>query len=199
VVKRLGKLIGDRTDIEVVYTRDSDQFIPLWERTKIANEAGGKVFLSVHVNASKNRGASGFETYLLRPGKTDAAIEVAELENAVIKLEQESERYSELSAEQLILATMAQSSFMQQSETLADLVQSEFDKKLVGQNRGVKQAGFIVLIGASMPNVLIELGFISNKNDAKRLKQPAYRQKAAESIFEALMKYKTRHEKILAP
>jgi len=199
VVKRLGKLIEDRTDIEVVYTRDSDQFIPLWERTKIANEAGGKVFLSVHVNASKNRGASGFETYLLRPGKTDAAIEVAELENAVIKLEQESDRYSELSAEQLILATMAQSSFMQQSETLADLIQSEFDKKLVGQNRGVKQAGFIVLIGASMPNVLIELGFISNKNDAKRLKQPAYRQKAAESIFDALMKYKTRHEKILAP
>ena len=199
VVKRLGKLIEDRTDIEVIYTRKTDQFIPLWERTKIANEAGGKVFLSVHVNASKNRSAGGFETYLLRPGKTDAAIEVAELENAVIKLEQESDRYSELSAEQLILATMAQSSFMQQSETLADLIQSEFDKKLVGQNRGVKQAGFIVLIGASMPNVLIELGFISNKNDAKRLKQAAYRQKAAESIFQALMKYKTRHEKILAP
>lgn len=199
VVKRLGKLIETRTDIEVIYTRQSDVFVPLWERTKIANEAGGKVFLSIHVNANKNKRASGFETYLLRPGKTDAAIAVAEMENAVIKLEQNTDQYDELSAEQLILATMAQSSFMQQSETLADLTQSEFDKKLVGQNRGVKQAGFIVLIGASMPNVLIELGFISNKNDAKRLKQASYRQKAAQAIFDALMKYKTRHEKLLSP
>lgn len=199
VVKRLGELIKARTDIEVVYTRTTDVFVPLWERTKIANEAGGKVFLSIHVNANKNKKASGFETYLLRPGKTDAAVAVAEMENAVIKLEQNSDHYSKMSAEQLILATMAQSSFMQQSETLADLVQSEFDKKLVGQNRGVKQAGFIVLIGASMPNVLIELGFISNKKDAKRLKEKAYRQKAAEGIFQALMKYKTRHEKLLSP
>ncbi len=199
VVKRLGKLIENRTDIEVVYTRKTDVFIPLWERTKIANETGGKVFLSIHVNANKNKKASGFETYLLRPGKTDAAVAVAEMENAVIKLEKSSDRYSKMSAEQLILATMAQSSFMQQSETLADLVQSEFDKKLVGQNRGVKQAGFIVLIGASMPNVLIELGFISNRNDAKRLKKAAYRQKAAEAIFQSLMKYKTRHEKLLSP
>lgn len=199
VVKRLGKLIETRTDIEVVYTRDKDVFVPLWERTKIANEAQGKVFLSIHVNANKNKRASGFETYLLRPGKTDAAVAVAEMENAVIKLEKNVDQYDKLSPEQLILATMAQSSFMQQSETLADLTQSEFDRRLVGQNRGVKQAGFIVLIGASMPNVLIELGFISNKNDAKRLKQSAYRQKAAEGIFEALMKYKTRHEKLLSP
>jgi len=199
VVKRLGKLIESRTDIEVIYTRKTDVFIPLWERTKIANETGGKVFLSIHVNANKNKRASGFETYLLRPGKTDAAVAVAEMENAVIKLEKSSDKYSKMSGQQLILATMAQSSFMQQSETLADLVQREFDKKLVGQNRGVKQAGFIVLIGASMPNVLIELGFISNKNDARKLKQAAYRQKAAEAIFKALMKYKTRHEKLLSP
>ncbi len=199
VVKRLGRLIETRTDIEVVYTRKTDVFVPLWERTKIANEAGGKVFLSIHVNANKNKRASGFETYLLRPGKTDAAVAVAEMENAVIKLEKNADQYDKLSAEQLILATMAQSSFMQQSETLADLTQSAFDKKLVGQNRGVKQAGFIVLIGASMPNVLIELGFISNKNDSNRLKKAAYRQKAAEGIFDALMKYKTRHEKLLSP
>ncbi|MCF7825068.1 MAG: N-acetylmuramoyl-L-alanine amidase [Candidatus Marinimicrobia bacterium] len=199
VVKRLGKLIETRTDIEVVYTRKTDVFVPLWERTKIANEAGGKVFLSVHVNANKNKKASGFETYLLRPGKTDAAVAVAEMENAVIKLEKNTDQYDKLSAEQLILATMAQSSFMQQSETLADLTQREFDNTLVGQNRGVKQAGFIVLIGASMPNVLIELGFISNRNDARRLNQAAYRQKAAQAIFDALMKYKTRHEKLLSP
>jgi len=200
VVKRLGKLIEKRTDIEVVYTRDSDKFIPLRQRTKIANEAKGKVFLSVHANANKNKKASGFETYLIRPGKTDAAAQkVAEAENAVMRLEENSGNYVELTDEQLILATMMQSSFMQESETLADLVQSEFDKKLVGQNRGVKQAGFMVLIGATMPNILIELGFLTNKNDARRLKQASYRQKAAEAIFNALMKYKTRHEKLLSP
>ncbi len=200
VVKRLGKLIEARTDIEVVYTRKTDVFVPLKERTKIANEARGKVFLSIHVNANKNKKASGFETYLIRPGKTDAASKkVAEAENRVMLLEKNSDSYVELTNEQLILATMMQSSFMQESETLADLVQSEFDKKLIGQNRGVKQAGFVVLIGATMPNILIELGFISNKYDARRLKQAAYRQKAAEAIFKALMKYKTRHEKLLSP
>jgi len=200
VVKRLGKLIETRTDIDVVYTRDKDVFIPLRERTKIANEADGKVFLSIHANANKNKRASGFETYLIRPGKIDAAAqEVAEAENSVIQLEKNTDNYTQLTDEQIILATMMQSSFVQESETLADLVQSEFDKKLVGQNRGVKQAGFRVLIGATMPNILIELGFITNKNDARRLDQAAYRQKAAEAIFNALMKYKTRHEKLLSP
>jgi len=199
VVKRLGKLIEQRTDIEVVYTRKKDVFVPLWERTKFANEEAGKLFLSIHVNANKNKRASGFETYFLRPGKIDASVAVVELENSAIKYEENTERYEELTNSQHILASMYQSTTMRESEVLADLLQSEFDKKLVGQNRGVKQAGFIVLIGATMPNVLIELGFISNKNDARRLKQSAYRQKAAESIFNALMKYKTRHEKLLSP
>jgi len=199
VVKRLGELIEKKTDIEVVYTRKTDKFIPLWERTKIANESGGKVFVSIHVNASRNRSASGFETYLLRPGKTDAAIEVAELENSVIQLEDNQDQYGDLSNEQLILATMAQSSFMKESEVMADLVQREFDKQLPGQNRGVKQAGFIVLIGASMPNVLVELGFITNNHDANLLKKKSYRQDVAEAIFDALMKYKTRYEKLVAP
>ena len=113
--------------------------------------------------------------------------------------EKDTARYEDLSNQQHILATMYQSHTMQESETLAALIQGEMDKKLTGQNRGVKQAGFIVLIGASMPNVLIELGFITNKNDAKKLKQAAYRQQAAEAIFNALMKYKTRHEKLLSP
>jgi len=199
VVKRLGKLIEQRTDIEVVYTRDKDVFVPLWERTKFANEAEGKLFLSIHVNANKNKKASGFETYFLRPGKIDASVAVVELENSAIKYEKNTARYDKLSNEQHILATMFQSTSMQESEVLADLLQREFDKKLVGQNRGVKQAGFIVLIGATMPNVLVELGFISNKNDARRLKQASYRQKAAEGIYAALMKYKTRHEKLLSP
>jgi N-acetylmuramoyl-L-alanine amidase len=198
VVKRLGKLIEQRTDIEVIYTRDTDVFVPLWERTKIANEAGGKVFLSLHVNASRNKSANGYETYLLRPGKSEAAIEVTELENAVIDLENDPSHYGNLSSEQMILATMAQSSFMKESEVLAELVQLEMGKTMSGINRGVKQAGFIVLIGASMPNILLEMGFISNKNDAKKLKKAAYRQKVAESIYQGLIKYKTRHEKLMS-
>ena len=198
VVQRLGKLIQERTDVQVVYTRNSDVFIPLWERTKIANEAGGKLFVSIHVNASKNRSASGFETFLLRPGKSQEAIEVAELENSAVRLEEDQTRYGDLSSQQLILATMAQSAFMRNSETLAAQIQEEFDKELQGVNRGVKQAGFIVLIGASMPNVLVELGFLSNSRDESRLKRASYRQKAAEAIFQALIKYKTRHETLIS-
>jgi len=93
---------------------------------------------------------------------------------------------------------MAQSAFMRNSETLAAQIQEEFDKELQGVNRGVKQAGFIVLIGASMPNVLVELGFLSNSRDESRLKRASYRQKAAEAIFQALIKYKTRHETLIS-
>ena len=198
VVKRLGKIIEGRTAIKVVYTRNSDVFIPLWERTKIANEAGGKLFISIHANASPNHSASGFETFLLKPGKSREAIEVAELENASIKLEADQSHYGNLSSQQLILATMAQSAFMRNSETLAALIQEALDSELQGVNRGVKQAGFIVLIGASMPNVLVELGFISNRRDAARLKSPAYRQKAAEAIFKSVIKYKARQEKLIS-
>ena len=163
------------TAIKVVYTRTEDVFVPLWERTKIANEVNGKIFVSIHVNANPNRKIKGFETYLLQSGKSEDAIEVASRENAVIKLEEVRSQYKELTGENLIMATMAQSMFMKESEDLAAMIQIELDKNLDSPNRGVKQAGFYVLIGASMPNVLVETGYISNPSEERNLKKPGYR------------------------
>ena len=131
---------------------------------------------------------------MLRPGKTEDAIEVAQRENEVIAMEEQYHKYEELSNDKLILYTMAQSAFMKESEFLAAEVQEELDKVLTSPNRGVKQAGFHVLVGASMPNVLIEAGYISNNNEAKLLGQSRYRQKIAQSIFTALVNFKSKYE-----
>ena len=195
IARRLGKLIQNNIGIKVIYTRDEDAFIPLWKRTKIANDSGGKLFISIHVNsAHKNHSVRGFETYLLRPGKTDDAIEVAQRENEVIGMEEQYHKYEELSNDKLILYTMAQSSFMKESEFFAAEIQRELDKVLTSPNRGVKQAGFHVLVGASMPNVLIEAGFLSNKNEAKLLGQSRYREKIAQAIFASLINFKDKYE-----
>ena len=195
ISKKLGKLIQRKMGIKVIYTREEDVFIPLWKRTKIANESGGKVFISIHANSSPHsKSAQGFETYLLRLGKTQDAIEVAKRENAVIAMEEAAHDYGDFSDEQIILATMAQHEFMKESEFLASVIQTELDKRLTTPNRGVKQAGFYVLVGGSMPNVLIECGFLSNSKEAKLLSKSSYRQKIAESIFDALVVFKDQYE-----
>ena len=194
IAKKLGKLIESNLGIKVIYTRDEDVFIPLWKRTKIANDSGGKIFISIHANASSNPNVRGFETFLLRPGKTQDAIEVAQRENAVVAMEELYHEYEKLSNDKLILYTMAQSAFMEQSEFFAAEIQNELDKVLTSPNRGVKQAGFHVLIGASMPNVLIEAGFLSNKNESKLLGKSSYRQKIAEAIFSSLVNFKDKYE-----
>ncbi|NQV38219.1 MAG: N-acetylmuramoyl-L-alanine amidase [Candidatus Marinimicrobia bacterium] len=199
ITKRLGMLLEKNTNIKVVYTRDEDVFIPLYKRPKIANENNGKLFVSVHANSNPNRNAKGFETYLLRPGKTDDAIEVASRENGVIRLEdRDNDPYAELSGANLIMATMAQSMFMKESENLASIIQAELDKRIDSKNRGVKQAGFYVLIGASMPNVLVECGFLSNPNEERNLKKASYRQKIAEGLYSALLSFKESREQVLA-
>ena len=196
VAKKLGKMIEQKLGIKVIYTRTEDEFIPLWKRTKIANDSGGKLFISIHVNAASNASsARGFETYFIRPGKFDDATEVAQRENKVIELEEPSKKYKKLNKENLIIATMAQASFTKQSEFFADQIQKEFDKNFVSPNRGVKQAGFHVLVGASMPNVLVELGFLSNSKDYRMLSQSKQRKKMAESIFDAIVTYKDEYEK----
>ena len=195
IAKKLGKLIQVNMGIKIIYTRDEDVFIPLWKRTKIANDSGGKVFISIHANSVPGSpSVRGFETFLLRPGKTKDAIEVAKRENEVIALEELYHKYEELSNDKLILYTMAQSAFMKESEFLAAEIQRELDKVLTSPNRGVKQSGFHVLVGASMPNVLIEAGFLSNKNESKLLGQSRYRQKIAQAIFSALVNFKDKYE-----
>ena len=195
LAKRIGKLVEKNTHIKVVHTREEDIWIPLWKRTKIANETNGKLFISIHANANPNRNIRGFETYFLRQGKTNDAIEVASRENAVIKLEDQQKNI--YTGENLIMSTMAQNAYMKESEEFAGIIQNELASRTNSKNRGVKQAGFYVLIGASMPNVLIEVGFLSNPTEEKKLKKASYRQQIAEAVYGAIFMFKQRKEKLL--
>jgi N-acetylmuramoyl-L-alanine amidase len=204
IAKKLGVLINaDRSglgDVKTVFTRSTDVFVPLYRRGQIANESGGKLFVSIHCNsmAKKPNPRRGFEVYLLRPGRTEEAIAIAEQENAVIQLEEGYEdRYQKLTDENFILVTMAQSAYMRSSERLADLVQKHMASVAGLQNQGVKQAGFFVLVGAAMPNVLVETAYLSNREDEKYLKSSAGQQKIAEALYRAIKKYKTEYEKLL--
>jgi N-acetylmuramoyl-L-alanine amidase len=198
---KLGKLIQKQLkDVRVVYTRKTDQFIELYRRGQIANQAGGKLFISIHCNAAprKPHPANGFEIYLLRPGKTENALRIAERENEVVKLEEGYEqRYQQLTEENYILLTMAQNAYVRYSETLADLLQKEMGQRLGLANNGVKQAGFYVLVGASMPNVLVETAYLSNKHDEKILKNPKAQEKIAQSILSGIRRFKVEYEKSL--
>jgi N-acetylmuramoyl-L-alanine amidase len=191
---RLGKLIENEMGVKVIYTRTTDVFIPLWKRTKIANESGGKVFISIHANSTSNHSVRGFETYLLRTGKSDDAIDVAQRENSVIKLEEKNHPYQDFSSENLIIATMLQNVYIKESEFFASVIQEELENAIGTNNRGVKQAGFQVLVGASMPNVLIETGFLSNSKEEKNFNKKGYRKKIAQGIFNALVEFKDKYE-----
>jgi N-acetylmuramoyl-L-alanine amidase len=201
VALKLGKLIEKSLKgVKVIYTRKDDRFVQLDKRGQVANEAGGKLFISIHANSLKRKPSStrGFEVYLLRPGRTEEAIAIAERENSVIQLEEGYEnRYKQLTDENFILVTMAQSAHMKASERFADLVQQELDARTNLANRGVKQAGFIVLVGASMPNVLIETAYISNREDERIVRSDGGQQKIAESIFRAVKTYRAEYEKLL--
>ena len=187
VSKRLARKIQKNLRIKTVLTRDEDVFVRLQDRTKFANTNEGDLFISIHVNSNESKKPSGFETYLLKPGRNQEAINVALRENSVIELE--GNEFEKLTDEQLIQATIAQSGFVQYSEKFAALIQEEIDKRVQSRNRGVKQAGFYVLMGASMPNVLIELGYISNPNEEKKLNSSSYRDMLATSIYYAILQY----------
>ena len=187
VSKRLAKKIERNSKTKVILTREEDIFLRLQDRTKFANANEGDLFISIHTNAAEDRRASGFETFLIGPNKNEAAVRVAARENAALELEGFSGK--KLTNEDLIKATIAQSAFAAKSEEFASLVQNEIKKRVQSKDRGVKQAGFYVLMGASMPNVLIELGFISNPNEEKKLNSSSYRDMLATSIYYAVLKY----------
>ena len=201
VTLKLGRLIEKHLKgVKVVYTRKTDTFVELHRRGQIANEAGGKLFISIHCNSLSHKPSStrGFEVYLLRPGKTEDAIEIAERENSVIELEEGYEqRYQKLTDENFILVTMAQSAHVKASEFFADLLQKEIKENTDIPDRGVKQAGFYVLVGASMPNVLVETAYLSNRQDERILKSDKGQEEIAEALFDAVNKYKQEYEKLL--
>ena len=198
VALKLGKLIEkEMKDVKIIYTRKNDTFVELFKRGKIANDNAGKLFISIHCNSTPNKpsGASGFEVYLLRPGRTQEAIEIAERENSVIQYEENPERYQKLTDENFILVSMAHSAYMKYSERFSDLLDRQFSGDLSLTSRGIKQAGFFVLVGASMPSVLIETGFLSNKQDAAYLKSTKGQTEIANSIYMAINSFKEHYEK----
>ncbi len=201
IALKLGALIKRQMkNVKVVYTRTTDTFVELDRRGTIANEADGKLFISIHCNSMprKPNPTRGFEVYLLRPGKTDDAIAIAERENAVIQLEEGyQQKYKHLTDENFILTTMAQSAHVKSSEEFANLVQREMESHAGIPNRGVKQAGFYVLVGASMPNVLIETAYLSNRQDEQFLRSSQGQEKIAESIAAAVKRYSSEYNRLL--
>ncbi len=196
----LGKIIQQKMpEIKVVYTRKRDTFIPLWKRTKIANDVGANMFVSIHCNSNVSRRPNGYETYFVSADKNTKATDVVLKENSAIEFEesQDRKRYEGVN---FILAAMLQSDNIRRSQFLASEVQNSLKSKLnkIGMtSRGVKQGPFWVLVGATMPNILVECGYISNKYEEKLLRKQTTQNKIAEGIFNGIKKYKEKVEKAI--
>lgn len=201
IALRVGRLLEKNTDINVVYTRKTDVFVPLWKRAEIANKEGGKLFISLHVNATpKISNAEGLEFYLLRPGRSEEAIKIAEAENSVIHLEDEEDKLKYQGYDDItnILANMVHSTNMKDSELIASIMSKRFTQLVPQKNRGIKQAGFYVLVGADMPKLLCELGYNTNKEEARKLNNVKHRQKIAEAIYRSILEFKEVSDKSLS-
>lgn len=170
-------------DVEVLMTREADEYVSLGERTRFANRARADLFVSIHCNASTNRGAGGFETYFLSLARTDDARAVAAMENGVAELYGEPEPDSTGGALSFLLADIAQNLYLSQSSSLAEILQRSMSGEWPsGSDRGVKQAGFYVLRGAWMPSVLLEIAFISNPGEEGLLRDLDFRFRTARAI-----------------
>jgi N-acetylmuramoyl-L-alanine amidase len=186
VALRLEKLLSKVEGVEVVLTRRDDQFVPLQERTAIANREGADLFLSIHANASNVQSARGIETYFLNFASNGNAAAVAARENATSQ--------QTMGALQDVVKAIALNSKVNESRDFATYVQREMLDRVRPANKtvkdlGVKQAPFVVLIGASMPSVLAEISFITNPQEAKLLKSSSFRQRVAQALFEGIREY----------
>ena len=205
VVLKVSLLLGEMIqknfpDVKVVYTRNDDRFIGLAKRAKIANDIGADLFISIHANAIEIPSANGFETWVLGLHKSQAALEVAKFENSAILMEENNEQtYSEFDPndpDAYIALSMRQNAFLDQSLILANAIQKDSKLKLGLRNRGVKQAGFMVLYRATMPAVLVELGFLSNPRDEKLLISKSGQIKLANHLFEGFKNYKNKYDNV---
>jgi N-acetylmuramoyl-L-alanine amidase len=185
---KLRDLLKEELGVDVVMTRSTDVFIPLEERTAIANKVGADLFLSVHANAAPNRSAAGIETYYLNLAKTDKVAQLAAKENGT--------SLDKVSVLQAILFDLMANYKLNDSAHLADEVQKTLHKKIRThysdvKNLGVKQGPFYVLVGASMPSILVETAFLSNSTEESRLKDAAYQDMTANGILEGVRNYIT--------
>jgi len=194
VALKLGTYISENyPNVKVIYTRKTDVFVELYERAAIANRNKADLFISIHLNSSTDPLACGSEAWVLGLHRSESNLDVAKRENSVIKLEDQFENNYEFdpnSEAGHIIMSMAQNAYLDQSITLAANVEDEFETKVKRKNRGVKQAGFMVLYKTAMPATLIELGFISNSEEEKFLSNPEGQDLMASAIFRAFKSYK---------
>jgi len=188
-IARRVKTILTSKGIKTYMTRETDRFIPLGERVKIANQKKASVFLSIHCNGSKNTGRKGSETFFLAPAKTNEAREAASLENASLLLE-DNPPAKNLNDIESIIADLLHNEFLKESNELAGFIQKSLAAKTSLKNNGVSQAGFYVLVGAFMPAVLVETAFITNPGEEKLLASPTFRQKCASAIADGILEFK---------
>ncbi len=187
VALRLGKIIEQRLPgAEVIYTRSDDSFVPLEERTNIANQAKADLFISIHANSSRDHAARGIETYYLNLKGTAEAMEVAARENATAQ--------GGVHELQDLVMKIARTEKIDESKELAEDIQDSLSKRIQKsnkpmKNRGVRKAPFVVLIGADMPSILTEISFLSNPADEQMLKKPEQRQKVAEGLYQGMVSY----------
>jgi N-acetylmuramoyl-L-alanine amidase len=184
----------------VILTRGSDVFVPLTSRTRMANEAGADLFISIHCNSARSRSGQGFETYFLSEAKTEDERRVARMENASLRFENpdlDPERLGDLN---FILWDLAQNEYLRESSDLAELIQKGLDDELDLHDRGVKQAGFWVLNGAYMPAILIETAFISNPSEERLLASRKFQRHLVDGIADSLLEYvDTYDRKVVGP
>lgn len=198
VARRLGRLLETDLGLRVTYTRPTDAFVPLATRGHLANAAGGKLFISLHANAMpRGARAHGTETYILGLHRTEAAQAVMERENAVIRLEADTSAYAAFGDEQAIVQALAGSAYLRTSERLAALVEAQLARRAGRRSRGVKQAGFYVLWSASMPAVLVEMGFLTDPGEARFLASEAGQEAIAQAVLEAVRALKVQYDRAL--
>jgi N-acetylmuramoyl-L-alanine amidase len=195
VTRRVARMMEESgLGIKVVLTRSGDTFVPLRDRTIFANKQRADLFVSIHANAHPRSVSEGVETYFLSSEASDTeARQTAAVENGVVQLESAASR-QKMDAIKSILWDLAQSEFQQESSFLAETVQDSMTRSLRLVNRGIKQAGFYVLGGAAMPAILIEIGFLTNPREEKKLATAEYREAAAKAIFAGLSDYKRRYD-----
>jgi len=187
IALRLGKIIKQRLPgAEVVYTREDDTFVPLEDRTAIANQAKADLFISIHANSSRDHKARGVETYYLNFAGSEDAMEVASRENALSQ--------GSIHELQDLIKKIARNEKIEESRELASDIQDALSKRLQRvyrsmKDRGVRKAPFVVLIGANMPSVLSEISFLSNPSDEQMLKKPDHRQRVAEGLYRGVESY----------
>ena len=199
VALKLGNFIKTNCPgVEVIFTRTTDVFVELYRRAQIANNSKADLFISIHCNSTPKPDAFGTETWVLGLNKSQANLEVVKKENSSILFEKDyANKYDGFdpnSPEGNIIFSLYQNAYLDQSLRLADMVQKQFANKLGRHNRGVKQAGFLVLYKTSMPAALIELGFVSNPQEEDFLLSESGQNQIASSICKAFKEYKTSYE-----